>query len=49
MQSSEAYAVIDHFAQFAAGDLFHFGDEILIAVEDDVVRPVLLGELGFVL
>src|SRR6185312_7941547 len=44
-----AHAVIDHLAQFAAGDLLHLGDEIFIAVEDDVMRPVLLGELGLVL
>ena len=44
-----ADAVIDHRAQLAAGDLLDLGDEILVAIENGVVRAVLLGELGLVL
>ena len=54
MQSSEAWkrrladAVIDHRAQFAAGDVLDAGGEILLAIEDGVVAAVGFGERGLV-
>src|SRR5207237_6185469 len=44
-----ADAVIDHGAQLAAGDLLYLGHEILIAIEDGVVRTVPVGEFRLVL
>src|SRR5262249_750750 len=44
-----ADAVVNPLAQLAAGDLLHLGGEIFIAVEDDLVGAVFLGEFGLVL
>ena len=48
-ESVLADAVIDHVAQLAAGDLLHPRDEILVAIKDDVVAAIRLGELGLFL
>ncbi len=44
-----ADAVIDDVAQLAAGDFLHPRDEILLAVEDDMVAAIGLRELGLLL
>src|SRR6185312_3350390 len=44
-----ADTVIDDVAELAAGDLLHLRDEILIAIENGVMRAILLGEFGLFL
>ena len=41
-----AHPVIDHLAKFAAGDLLHLRDKILLAIKDRVMSAVLPRQLG---